>query len=104
VSVIPLYEQDQPFYAPAFEVRFSRGGGQNQPLPEDVVRDVMEVTFHDSIDTVDTFTLTLNNWDATSRELLFIGSGNRSQLELLQPGNTIQLLMGYQGRSPDSAS
>jgi phage protein D len=102
VSVIPLYEQDQPFYAPAFEVRFSRGGGgQDQPLPDDVVRDVIEVTFHDSIDTVDTFTLTLNNWDAAARGLRFIGSGDHAQLELLQPGNTIQLLMGYQGRSAD---
>jgi phage protein D len=102
VSVIPLYQQAEPFYVPAFEVRMTgAGGAAGQALPGDVVRDAIEVTFSDSIDRVDSFTLTLNNWDADARQPVFLGAPNQAQLRVVAPGTAVQLLMGYQGRSSD---
>jgi phage protein D len=104
VSVIPLFQQAEPFYVPAFEVRMAGAGGAGgQALPGDVVRDAIEVTFQDSIDRVDSFTLTLNNWDADARQPVFLGAPNQAQLRIVAPGNAVQLLMGYQGRSSDMA-
>jgi phage protein D len=102
VSSIPLYDQAQPFFVPAFELKLVGAQGVDATLmPRDVVRDAIEVTFQDSIDRVDSFTVTLNNWDADGRKPLFLGSGDLSRLRLVQPGNNVQLLMGYQGRTAD---
>jgi phage protein D len=50
---------------------------------------------------VDSFTLTLGNWDATKRQLKYIGLPaarmNDPDAKLFEPGNEIQLSMGYQG-------
>lgn len=102
MSVIPIFAQDEPFYVPAFEVSLvGAGGGGGQPLPGDVLRDAIEVTFEDSIEKVDSFSLTLNNWDADNLRPEFLGSGDSSWLRLVQPGNNVQLSMGYQGRTAD---
>jgi len=102
VSVIPLYETAQPFYVPAFQVKLAGASGVGGAvLSDDVICDAVEVTFQDSIDKIDSFTLTLNNWDADKRRPLFLGAGDLARLRLVQPGNDVQLLMGYQGRSPD---
>jgi phage protein D len=118
VSVIPLYDLGQPFYVPAFEVKvtgasaLASGTGPATPLNRDVVKDVIEATYQDSIDKVDSFTLVFNNWDADARTPLFLGtpppkgsSGptarSKQLFDLIKPGNTLQLLMGYQGPKPD---
>lgn len=53
---IPLYAARQPFYAPAFEIKLS-----GSPAPSKVMRDIMEVTYEDSVEKIDSFTLTVNN-------------------------------------------
>jgi phage protein D len=118
VSVIPLYDLGQPFYVPAFEVKvtgasaLASGVGPATPLNRDVVKDVLEVTYQDSIDKVDSFTLVFNNWDADARAPLFLGTPppkgaggptarSKQLFDLIKPGNTLQVLMGYQGPKPD---
>jgi phage protein D len=116
VSVIPLYDLGQPFYVPAFEVKVTGASGLADakaaptPLNRDVVKDILEVTYQDSIDKVDSFTLVFNNWDADARTPLFLGAqppkggdGGRAKklFDLIKPGNTLQVLMGYQGPKPD---
>jgi phage protein D len=96
-AVIPLHAAGQPFFMPAFEVKM-RGA----PLPRELVRDVVEVTYEDGLDKVDGFTLTLNNWDAERRTPKFLGLGGDPKLwDLVKPGNEVQLLMGYTGRQAD---
>jgi phage protein D len=82
------------FYAPSFELRIDGVG-----LPQGVLRDVMEVTYHDDINEIDGFELTVNNWDATARSCKYIGSGTAAPLDsLFDPGGkTAELTLGYVG-------
>ena len=52
-QITPIYQLDQgdeSFYAPIFEVRI-----EGRRLPRDVVRDVMEVTYKDNVNEIDSF-------------------------------------------------
>jgi phage protein D len=94
---------NRDFYAPGFELRINGVG-----LPQGVLRDVMEVTYHDDIKEIDGFELTVNNWDATARCCKYIGSETAAQLSgssaasqlftLFDPGGkTAELALGYAG-------
>jgi uncharacterized protein len=56
-AAIPIY-QGNDFYAPAFSVKI-----RTTKLPESVARDVISVTYKDSLEEFDTVDLLLNNWD-----------------------------------------
>jgi len=92
------------FYVPQFEVRIEGVG-----LPRDVLRDVREVTYHDDIDEIDGFQITVNNWDPTLRAYKYVGSetpesikGNSDESarqRLFDPCNKkVELWMGYPGK------
>jgi uncharacterized protein len=83
----PIYA-GQDFYIPAFEMRL-RGAN----VPRDVIRDVMQVSFKDSLTDVDSFDVTVNNWDAGSRTFKY------SDDYLFDPGTEIELWMGYHDSS-----
>src|SRR5690348_2954573 len=74
----PIYTK-RDFYVPAFELRL-RGAG----APRDVVRDVMQVTFKDSLTDVDSFDIVINNWDADSRTFKY------SDDDLFDPGTQVE--------------
>jgi len=96
-AVIPLHAPGQPFLAPAFVVKL-----RGQVLPAEVVRDVLEVIYEDAVDKIDSFTLVVNNWNSLERHPKFLGKDAFQRFwDLVQPGNEMELLMGYQGRSPD---
>lgn len=84
---IPIY-QGQDFYVPAFEVKVS-----NQSLRRDVIRDITTVTYKDNIKEIDSFDMTINNWDAQTRDFKY------SDSKLFDPGQTIELWMGYFGQN-----
>ncbi|MGY1636833.1 phage late control D family protein [Geodermatophilus sp. SYSU D00742] len=79
---------DQDFYVPAFELRL-RGAS----APRDVIRDVTQVSFKDSLIDVDSFDVTINNWDADSRAFKY------SDDYLFDPGTQVELWMGYHDSS-----
>ncbi len=94
---------NRDFYAPGFELRIDGVG-----LPQGVLRDVMEVTYHDDINEIDGFELTVNNWDASARRCKYIGSETAAQLNggagatqlftLFDPGGkSAELALGYSG-------
>ena len=57
------------FYVPQFELRID-----GVSAPNSVVRDITQVTYKDSIKEIDSFEITVNNWDATTRRPKYIGS------------------------------
>lgn len=85
-KAIPIY-QGQKFYVPAFEVKL-----RGRPLGKEVVRDIVQVSYKDSIQEVDSFEITINNWDAEKREFKYIDA------DTFDPGKQIELWMGYFGK------
>jgi phage protein D len=66
----------QGFYVPQFEIRIEGVG-----LPRDVLRDVSQVTYKDSLKEIDGFELTVNNWDATTRQFKYVGGESGADLK-----------------------
>src|SRR5262249_60189632 len=62
------------FYVPRFEI--SAGGGS---LSASVLRDVIQVTYNDSTTEIDSFDITVNNWDAERRRFKYVGSERTAQ-------------------------
>jgi len=92
------------FYVPQFELRIEGVG-----LPRDVLRDVQEVTYHDDINEIDGFEITVNNWDPEKRSYKYVGSETPDSLQgtsdesvrqrLFDPCNKeVTLWMGYPGK------
>jgi phage protein D len=97
----PIYE-GQNFYAPRFEIKLR---GQN--LSRAVIRDVLDVSYSDDLEKLDSFEFTLNDWDPVQRmpkySSPYDGDGNLRRLEdnspvpNFDPGAKIELRMGYYG-------
>lgn len=62
---------------------------EDRPVNGSLLHDVMQVTYKDSIDAIDTFELTVNNWDAERRTFKHLDS------PLLNPGQKVRLHLGY---------
>ncbi|MGC0317184.1 phage late control D family protein [Kitasatospora acidiphila] len=86
----PIYP-GQDFYVPAFEVT---PPGQGSRLPDEVLHDVISVSYTDDITTIDSFQLTVNNWDARTRTFKY------SDGSTFLPGKQLELWMGYRGKDP----
>ena len=89
---------------PQFEIRIEGVG-----LPRDVLRDVAQVTYKDNIKEIDSFELTVNNWDAATRALQVRRRRDRrptqgrrrttaQRYRLFEPCNKeVEVRMGYLG-------
>lgn len=90
---IPLYSPDQKetFYVPAFEV-YIRG----QRLKDNIINDILQVTYKDSINEIDSFSLEVNNWDAGARAFKFTPPVSNDFVGVFDPGSPIELWMGYE--------
>jgi phage protein D len=85
------------FYVPRFEIKVAGAS-----LPLDVLRDVMQVTYKDSVKELDSFEVTVNNWDADKKQFKYVGAETADSLKknplhnLFNPcGHEVDLLMGY---------
>jgi phage protein D len=106
MSVVSLAQEsvDQHgFYSPQFEVKIEGVG-----LPRDVLRDVTQLTYKDNIKEIDSFEITVNNWDPTTRSFKYVGGETRATLDgdtpearrfkLFEPCNKeIEVRIGYGG-------
>ena len=104
MTVVPLVQESRQrggFYVPRFEVKIEGAG-----LPRDVLRDVLQVTYRDNISQLDSFELTVNNWDPTTRRFKYVGSETAASLQqntpdsqrfkLFEPcGKTVAVRFGY---------
>jgi len=99
------------FYVPQFEIKVEGVG-----LPQDVMRDVIELTYEDDLDKMDSFQITVSNWDEAAKKYKYIGSEPSSlsgadnnektengsnktvRYELFEPcSKKVQIKMGYLG-------
>lgn len=85
MSAVPIYE-GQDFYVPAFEVKLD-----GRPPGRDVIRDITSVSYKDNIQEIDSFEITINNWDAEALAFKY------SDRDLFNPGKSLELSMGYHG-------
>jgi phage protein D len=103
VSVVAESRQQRGFYVPQFEVRV-----QGMGLPQDVVRDVIQVTYKDDIKTIDSFELTVNNWNPQTNQFKYVGAETEQSLEaedergrhfrLFEPcRHPVEVWLGYLG-------
>ena len=63
---IAIYREGEDFYVPNFEVKI-----EGHDLRDDIVRDVIQVTYKDNVKEIDSFELTINNWDAQEGKLKY---------------------------------
>lgn len=91
------------FRIPQFEVVIEGAG-----LPRDVLRDVIEITYKDSVAELDSFEMTVNNWDPSTLTFKYTGSETQADLEqnsprsqqykLFEPcGKEVKVRFGYMG-------
>jgi len=84
------------FYVPRFEITAS-----GTAIPSSVIRDVVQVSYNDSITEIDSFDITVNNWDATERKFKYVGSEKSTRPidplhTLFEPcARDFELKMGY---------
>lgn len=83
---LPVYQAGD-FYVPRFEVKLG-----NRQQKGDLIRDVIQVTYKDSVEEIDNFELTVNNWDAEARKFKY------SDRALFNTGQEVELRMGYLGQ------
>lgn len=82
----PIY-LGRDFYVPAFEVN-----PPGKRMPSDVLHDVVDVSYRDALDEVDSCTITVNNWDSAKQSFKYGGSTT------FLPGRPLELWAGYRGK------
>src|SRR5215472_12122090 len=99
VSLVEESRQQGNFYVPQFEIKIEGVG-----LPRDVLRDVTQITYKDSIKEIDNFEITVNNWDAGTKTFKYVGAETADTVRrderyrLFEPCNKeVEVRMGYFG-------
>jgi phage protein D len=69
---------------PSFQVKVGQ-----RLLKAEVIRDILQVTYKDSLKDVDSFEISINNWDADKRTFKY------SDKDVFNPGKLVELKMGY---------
>lgn len=77
------------FYVPTFRLN-----PPHRRLPRDVLHDVTSVSYRDGVDRIDSFELTVNNWDTEQRTFKY------SNGPTFLPGKELELWLGYFGPDP----
>jgi uncharacterized protein len=85
-----IFQDNETFYVPHFEVKIA-----GHKLPNDVVRDVIQVSYKDSIEEIDSFELLINNWDAEKGAFKYEPFSQANFKGMFEPGKRLELWMGY---------
>jgi phage protein D len=86
---IPIFSQKETFYVPRFEVYIN-----GQKLKSNIINDILQVTYKDSINDIDSFSIEINNWDAEKRTFKF-APPQQGFAGVFDPGKKIEIWMGY---------
>jgi len=98
----PIY-QDQSFFAPQFLIKLK---GQN--LGNEIIRDVLQVSYKDDLENLDAFDLTLHDWNPVTLTTKYSSPydengqlrkvpGTDFDVPNFEPGAEVELYMGYYG-------
>ncbi|MBV9927290.1 MAG: phage late control D family protein [Acidobacteria bacterium] len=100
MEIVTLGEESasrEGFYVPVFQVKIEGVG-----LPRNVLRDVTQITYKDNVKELDSFELTVNNWDAAKNTFKYVGAETADSLQreplhrLFEPCNKeVVVSMGY---------
>lgn len=96
VTLREAAERFADFYVPRFEISAS-----GQSVANGVIRDVLQVSYNDSTTEIDSFDITVNNWDPDTRSFKYTGSehsvmGDNPLQRLFNPGAAeFELKLGY---------
>ena len=87
--------RNRDLYVPAFDIKID-----GESLPNYASKDIIDVRYSDSIDRIDSFEITVNNWDANRQDFKYTGSTKGTPTErdrLFDPNRDrpIELWMGY---------
>ena len=86
-SVVDAARSFGDFYVPRFEI--SAGGTS---IPASVLRDVVQITYNDSTTEIDSFEMTVNNWDATERTFKYVGAEKTARIQGSRPEDELMRL------------
>ena len=91
-SAVDIFANHRTFYVPQFQVSIA-----GTTLKEGLLRDVMQVTYRDSIEEIDSFELVVNNWDAGARmpQPKYEPPSRPGNTGIFDPGQRLELRMGY---------
>jgi uncharacterized protein len=95
-DVLPIYRETTPggepelFYVPFFQVKIA-----GRKLVNDVFNDITQVTYTDKVDDLDSFEITVNNWDAEALRFKYEPPMKADFRGMFDPGQHIELHMGY---------
>jgi phage protein D len=96
----PIYA-DRDFYVPSCDIRI-----RDVDISPADRSNITQIRYTDSIDQIDSFELTINNWDPDTHDFRYTGStvpgSDDDRSTLFEPGQKIELWMGY--RSPGNLS
>lgn len=96
-QAIPIYSTKETFYVPSVQLMV-----RGRALGAEIIHDLIEVTYKDSINEIDSFHIEINNWDADSRKFKFappLKTSTQDFTGIFDPGTEIELWMGYQNGS-----
>jgi phage protein D len=91
---IPIYGQLETFYVPQVQLFVS-----GELLQDNIIDDILQVTYRDSTNEIDSFNIEINNWDAAYRAFKFAPPLKTPTVDytgIFDPGSKIELWMGYQ--------
>lgn len=84
-AAVPIH-RGQDFYVPYFQVKLD-----GRPQGQEVIGDILQVSYKDNIKELDSFEINIANWDADKRTFKY------SDDQLFDPGKELELWMGYYG-------
>jgi phage protein D len=90
---IPIFSQNETFYVPQIQVYVS-----GQLLQDNIIDDVLQITYKDSVNEIDSFDMEINNWDADYRTFKFAPPLKTPTVDytgIFDPGAKIEIWMGY---------
>ncbi len=96
-QAIPIYNTQETFYVPSVQLKV-----RGRALGAEVIHDLIEVTYKDSVNEIDSFHIEINNWDADERKFKFappLKTSTQDFTGIFDPGTEIELWMGYQNGS-----